>query len=230
VPRWVIRCRAALPAGHFRVWHATVPGVSVACVRTRGHGVHRFAWEPTGVVGLVGRSTTISDNARGKFPSACTVQPDVLRQRACLVTPPAAWQQALKRGVLWTDWDVHTSLAPTPDGSGVLHCTDNGSFLHLTVQGAGGRTVEGLGDTPRTPTAQIIATKIDANYAAFVQAQTNDESASWRWVMYLWNRRAHTVTVIARNPVDAAGQPLRGGWVRPILTSTLRIHRWRGSC
>jgi hypothetical protein len=142
-----------------------------------------------------------------------------LGQPPCPVSPPATWKSAIAAGVLWKGlWDPETTGAPTPDGSGVFHVTNSSTTTHVAIVGHDQRIVEDIGVIPKTVGSQIGYTATSDSYIAFVQLLSNDESASWRWNLYLWNRRTHVLKLVARNPVDAKGNPLRGGWVRPVVT------------
>jgi hypothetical protein len=169
-------------------------------------------------------SGTSSPSAPGSTPSVVAAMSyggvTLGKAAPCLVPLPAAWRSAINRGRLWHGvWDSTTTAAPTPEGSGVLHETQNATTAHMTVLGPDRRVVEDLGQIPRPPKGQMTFNMVTSTRIAFIYSLANDESASWRWMLYLWDRAAKKMTVVAKNPIDKNGNPLPGGWVHPVLTS-----------
>jgi hypothetical protein len=139
----------------------------------------------------------------------------------CYVSLPAAWQAALHRGLLWRNVaDAHPSGPPAPQGTGVLFQSDQGTTSHIGFVGRDHRVVENIG-TVANPQheGQLGFSSVTDSYAAFVYHPVNGDAASWRWQLYLWDRTARTLQLVARNPVDKSGNPLHSGFVQPVLTS-----------
>jgi hypothetical protein len=139
----------------------------------------------------------------------------------CRTTPPASWQAAISRGRLWQNRvDRGITLAPSPDAAVVLHEANSDTAAHFTMMGADQRVVEELGTVPR-PAGSLGGasfTAVDADHVAIAYLRDGGEHAADDWDLYLADRHRHTFTRIAGNPSDAAGKPLSGGWVHPVLT------------
>lgn len=144
-----------------------------------------------------------------------------LGQAPCVVDLPAAWSASMRGGTLWRAvWDHHPTGAPAPDGAGVLYQADSGTVSHVAIIGRDHKTVADIGTIPNPlRQGQITYNAIDDDYAEFVFAPSNGQEASFRWDIYLWNRRTHRLIQVAHNPVDSSGHALSGGWVQPELTS-----------
>jgi hypothetical protein len=134
---------------------------------------------------------------------------------------PTAWQDALHEGRLWRNVaDAHPTGPPAPQGTGVLFQSDQGTASHIGFVGRNHQVVEKVG-TVSNPQGQgqLGFSSVTDSYAAFVYHPVNGDAASWRWQLYLWDRRAHALGVVARNPVDKSGNPLHSGFVQPVLTA-----------
>lgn len=139
----------------------------------------------------------------------------------CLVNTPPAWTRAKAAGELWHGaWAIHSTQAPTPEGTGVLIQRDAETTVHVLIVGRNQEVVEDLGTVPRPKgeLSQLTFDAIDADHVVFAYSLTNGEAASWRWQLYSWDRHAHKLTLVTANPVDGHGNPLHGGWVHPVLT------------
>jgi hypothetical protein len=168
-----------------------------------------------------GSTPTRSPSGTTRVAAPATYGGAVLDERGpCHVPLPAAWTAALAKGTLWRGvWDWAGTGTPTPEGTGVLYASHDGDRAHITLRGRDGRTVEDLGTVARTPTTQMPSSAATRDYIAFILTLANDESASRRWRLYLWDRATKKLSMIAKNPVDPHGEPLQGGWVEPVLTS-----------
>jgi hypothetical protein len=91
----------------------------------------------------------------------------------------------------------------------------------MSIRGKDARIVEDLGTIPRPAgqISQITFDAIDRDHVAFVFSLTNGEAASNRWRLYVWDRNAHRMALVASNPIDSQGHALLGGWVHPVLTA-----------
>lgn len=145
----------------------------------------------------------------------------VLGAPPCIVGLPPAWRAAVSHGALWRAvWDRHGTQAPTPDGAGVLYQNDSGATANIEIIGRGHKVVERIGSIPNPNRQGLIGfNTITPGYGAFVWHPTNDEQSSFRWNLYLWNRQSRSMSLVAKNPVDAHGNPLKGGFVQPVLTA-----------
>lgn len=141
-------------------------------------------------------------------------------KQPCYVPLPAAWQSAYQLGQLWsrTD-DKHQTGAPLPDGSGVLYSQDVGKVTEVGIIGAHHQVVQQVGSVPNPyGEGQVTYNQINDKYGEFVYAPLNGDTASYNWRIYLWDRTAKALKLIASNPTDSQGQALQGGWVEPMLT------------
>jgi hypothetical protein len=133
--------------------------------------------------------------------------------------------------LLWNAvWDHQASKAPNAQGTGVLLESDSATSAHVAFVGKNHQVVEDLGSIRIDPNAANASEPGTgyaggigwdagtADYAAFVYHPVNGEAAAWVWQLYLWDRRARKLTLVAHNPVDAAGRPLHSGYVQPKLT------------
>jgi len=155
-----------------------------------------------------------------------------VRAQPCFVALPAAWQAAKQRGQLWRGvWDHQASKAPNAQGTGVLLESDSGTTARIAFVGKGHRPVEDVGTIridPNAPNASepgmgyaggIGWDAGTSDYTAFIYHPVNGEAAAWVWRLYLWDRHPRKLTLVASNPVDSSGHPLRSGYVQPKLTS-----------
>lgn len=164
----------------------------------------------------------MSGSASATAPAAVTSDGGVALgvSAPCYTALPAAWSRALTSHALWHDqWDHLSTGAPTPEASGVLHEQDTATAAQLSILGANRRVVQSIGRVSRNGQGQYSSDAIDANHVAFVFNLTQGNQASNQWVLYLFDRHAGTLRAVARSPVDSKGNPLPGGWVRPVLTA-----------
>ena len=139
----------------------------------------------------------------------------------CPVSLPREWTRAIDQGTLWRGvLDGHPTYSPMPDGSGVLFAEDHGRTTTVSIMGAGHRVVRNVGVVSNPARqGQLTFNAMRGDYAAFVYSPMNGQAASFIWDLYLWNRRTGSLRTVAKNPTGAGGQPLKGGWVQPVLTS-----------
>jgi len=144
-----------------------------------------------------------------------------VKAQPCYVPLPAAWQTALRRGRLWRNVsDAHPTSTPAPQGTGVLFQSDRGTVSHIGFVGRNHQVVENIGTVSNPQRqGQLGFSSVTAAYAAFVYHPVNGDAASWRWQLYLWDRQARVLHLVASNPVDRAGNPLHSGFVQPVLTA-----------
>jgi hypothetical protein len=117
--------------------------------------------------------------------------------------------------------DLHPTGAPSPDGSAVLLQTDSGKTAHFTLMGKDRKVAQDIGTIARSNGAQVGFNTVNDKYAAFTYQLTDGtdgRNAQDAWQLYLFDRTTQKLTVVADAPKDAGGQPLRGGWVTPVLT------------
>lgn len=203
-------CTAALAA----VVTLAVAGCTSGSATAGPHTSHRPS-SPSG------SARTVPESPPATTSGAATFGGVPLGGAPCLVTAPAAWTQAKAAGEIWhAQWAVHSTQAPTPDGSGVLIQRDEESDVHVLIVGKDQQVVDDLGTIPRPSgqLSQLTFDVIDADHVAFVYSLTNGEAAAWKWQLYLWDRHTHRLTQIASNPTDGHGDALHSGWVHPVLT------------
>lgn len=138
----------------------------------------------------------------------------------------------MRHGRLWHGmWDHQPTETPDPNGRGVLLETDEGKQAHFALVGKGHRVVQDIGTIaidPSLPNASepgfgyaggITYSAITSDYIAFSYHPLNGDYGSDVWRIYLFDRRAHKLKLVATNPVDEQGHPLQSGYVEPKLTS-----------
>jgi hypothetical protein len=172
---------------------------------------------------IVTAVTTASPSRTVSSPSpapAPTVAGGVaLVKPPCSVALPAAWQSGLTRGALWHGLpDSQATGAPAPDTAAVLHQANSAGTARFALVGVGQHVIQSIGSLARPAGAQFAYTAVTSRYVAFVYSLTNGQQAQNNWDLYLFDRSSKHLTRVARNPHDASGAPLPGGWVQPVLT------------
>src|SRR5882724_4293945 len=204
--------------------------VAVVLTGCTNHSAGHRSSSPRSTPGETVRSSPSSPSS---LPSSAPSSPKVVvRAQPCYVALPAAWAAAKQRGQLWRGvWDHQASKAPNAQGTGVLLESDSGTTARIAFVGKGHRPVEDVGTIridPNAPNASepgmgyaggIGWDAGTSDYTAFIYHPVNGEAAAWVWRLYLWDRHARKLTLVASNPVDSAGHPLRSGYVQPKLTS-----------
>ena len=182
---------------------------------------------PTANSATTASSTAAATAQHKPSPSAAASSADeprvdggvALTRSPCQSTLPAAWQSALRQGVLWHGLpDTEAPGAPAPEGGAVLHQYNHAGYADIALVGAGQRIVQRVATLARTDGAQFAYTAVTANYIAFIYALTSGQQAQSLWDLYLFNRATGKLTLVTHSPRDAHGNPLQSGWVDPILT------------